>query len=87
MEKRRGIRLVRTAGTFALGAAIGSAVALLCAPAAGRVTRRRIGQQLRTLKRQTTRQLGQRIKYAQAWVNEHVPNHNGKRRHAVLHHA
>ena len=56
-RKRSGA--LQAVGTFALGAAIGSAVALLFAPASGRVTRRRIGMKLRTLQRESGRRLGQ----------------------------
>ncbi len=50
---------VKTAGVFALGAAAGSAVALLTAPASGKVTRKRIGIKIRSLKNATGRQLKQ----------------------------
>ena len=87
-ESRRELqKLAQGVGIFALGAAIGSVTALLCAPASGQATRRRIAQKFRTLKRQTTRQFGQRIRQAQAWVVEHVHNGNGKRTHQTLHHA
>ncbi|MCM8794683.1 MAG: YtxH domain-containing protein [Candidatus Omnitrophica bacterium] len=49
----------RTVGAFALGAAAGSAVALLTAPASGKVTRKRIGRQMRILGNATERQLKQ----------------------------
>lgn len=51
--------LGRTAGAFALGAAAGSILALLYAPASGRATRRRIGLKVRTLKASTVRQVKQ----------------------------
>ena len=91
MKQRRNIRVTRvakTVGLFTLGAAIGSMAALLCAPASGRVTRRRINLRLRTLKRETTRQIGQSIKQAQTWVLQRVSNGNGRRvHHPTLHHA
>jgi gas vesicle protein len=88
MEKRRASRFVQTAGTLALGAAVGSIAALLFAPASGRVTRQQIARRLRTLRRQTTRELGQRIRYAKTWVAEHVTNGNGRRvHHSSFHHA
>ena len=59
IEKRRGRNAVQTVGIFALGAAAGSIIALLFAPASGRVTRRRIGLKLRSMQRSTARQLGQ----------------------------
>jgi gas vesicle protein len=58
-NRKPGRRIVRTVGTFALGAAVGSTLALLFAPASGRVTRKRIALKIRTLQRSTTRQLGQ----------------------------
>lgn len=60
-EKRHRGRggIVQAVGTFALGAAAGSIVALLVAPASGRATRKRIGLKIRTLQRSATRQLGQ----------------------------
>lgn len=57
-QKRRGNGLVHTVETFALGAAIGSLVALLFAPASGRVTRKRIGLKVRALRQSTTKRLG-----------------------------
>lgn len=48
-----------TAGMFALGAAAGSALALLYAPASGKVTRKRIGAGFRNAGRSTVRQLKQ----------------------------
>ena len=44
-------------GLFTLGATAGSILALLCAPASGRVTRKRIGMKFRSLERPTGRQL------------------------------
>ena len=49
----------RIFGAFALGATAGSLVALLYAPASGRVTRQRIGMQFRALQHTTGRKLGQ----------------------------
>ncbi len=50
-------------GAFALGAAIGSTVALLYAPASGNVTRKRIGMKFRTMKNQTARGIKQAGKF------------------------
>ena len=55
---RRG-GMIRTVGSFALGATAGSLGALLFAPASGRVTRKRIGRQFRSLQHATNRQLAQ----------------------------
>lgn len=56
--RRRTSRL-RAAGVFTFGAAIGSLVALLCAPASGCVTRRRLLMKARNLQRAAARRLGQ----------------------------
>ena len=48
-----------TAGIFALGAAAGSVLALLYAPASGKVTRKRIASGFRSAGRSTVRQLNQ----------------------------
>ena len=58
-EQRQGNDLGRTLGMFVAGAAAGSIVALLFAPASGRVTRRRIGMKLRAVQRDAARQFGQ----------------------------
>ena len=49
----------RVFGAFALGATAGSLVALLYAPASGRVTRGRLGMKFRALQHTTGRKLGQ----------------------------
>lgn len=54
---RRG-GIGRTVSAFALGATVGSIVALLCAPASGKVTRKRIAMRMRALRQQTVKQLG-----------------------------
>ena len=56
---RRRVGVGRTIGTFALGAAAGSAIALLFAPASGCVTRRRLGLKVRALQRESVRRIGQ----------------------------
>lgn len=50
MKQIRRAKFAKTAGAFALGAAAGSIIALLYAPASGAVTRRRIGMKMRSLK-------------------------------------
>ena len=54
--RRRG-SAVRTFCIFALGAAAVSIVALLFAPASGKVTRRRIGLKIRAMRRQASQQI------------------------------
>ena len=89
--KPRGKQIGQAVGLFALGAAVGSLVALLYAPASGKETRRRIGMRMRTLK-QKTAQLrevaSERINDAREWFTEHLPNGHAKRplrRPAVRH--
>lgn len=55
---RRG-GVVRTIGVFSLGAATGSVVALLFAPAAGKVTRKRIALKIKAARKTTVRRIGQ----------------------------
>ena len=76
------------AGAFALGAAIGSSLALLYAPASGKVTRKRISNRFHQAQRQLAKKAGklretavERIGQTKEWMMEHVPNGNGK--HAV----
>ena len=90
---RRKGGVFRMAGIFALGAAVGSVIALLYAPASGEVTRRRLAMKARNLKRAALRRLGQtgrvlttraqRVRDAATeWIAEHVGQRtNG--RHAV----
>ena len=47
----------KAAGTFALGAAAGSTLAFLFAPASGKATRKRIGMQIQSLGRTTEQKL------------------------------
>lgn len=81
----------RTLAAFAIGATAGSILALLFAPASGRVTRKRLVQGARRLQRVGLRKLGQtshliarKVGYvkdaATEWITERV---NGKH---VVHH-
>lgn len=83
----------RALAAFALGATAGGILALLFAPASGRVTRKRLAQGVRKLQRVGLRKIGQAThvlaakvgdakEAATEWINEHV---NGK--HAVRHRA
>ena len=58
----RGTGALQTITAFATGAAIGSIVALLYAPASGTVTRRRIAMKVRDIQRTTGRKFGQTTK-------------------------
>ncbi len=79
---------------FALGTTVGSIVALLCAPASGQVTRRRIALKVRHLQREAARRLGrtQRVLATRAlqvreaateWIADRFPHRNGNGRHAI----
>ena len=59
MKGNRYLGWKRGLGAFAVGATAGSAIALLLAPASGRVTRKRIAWQFRSLGRSTRRQIQQ----------------------------
>ena len=97
-EQRRGNGL-RTVGTFALGAAVGSIISLLYAPASGEATRRRLANKVRNLRRTAIRQLEQtgRVLATRAsdvreaageWLADRMPFGNGKhpiRRRPVRH--
>ena len=97
-ERPRTTGRGRTILAFALGAATGSLVALLYAPASGEVTRRRLLIKAREAKRAVTRKMGQAQKVlarkadqvretATDWITEHVTNGHAKRRRQVLRHA
>ena len=84
---RRGGRL-RTIGAFALGTTLGSVIALLYAPASGKVTRRRLALKARMLQRRVSRRIGEtqrvlanraeRVREAAAeWIAKHMPHANG----------
>ena len=99
MKQRRGVpfRTVRdfTLGTI-LGAAVGSIVTLLYAPASGEVTRRRLGRKARELQRTAIRRLSQTQRVlarkaenvreaAGEWITEHIPHGNGGSRRTLRH--
>lgn len=81
-EKRQGSGIGRTVGVFALGATLGSLVALLFAPADGRTTRKQIGLKVRELQtnaKQMQRSATRKIRDARMWVLDHMPNGHVKR--------
>jgi gas vesicle protein len=98
-ETRRRGGFLKSAVAFTLGAAAGSIVALLYAPASGQVTRKRLAGRVRGLRREAVRRIGrtQRALVTQAeqvreaateWIAEHVPHSNGRhsiRRRALRH--
>ena len=57
MKGNRNLKLGPMAGVFALGAAAGSAAALLLAPASGRATRKKLVSKFRSMGRSAARQL------------------------------
>lgn len=86
-EQPRRIGRGQAVLAFTLGAAAGSIIALLYAPASGQVTRRRLLMKARDAQRKVTRTFGEAKKViackaeqvresATDWITEHVP-HNG----------
>lgn len=84
----------KAVAAFAIGAAAGSALALLFAPASGKVTRKRLAQGVRRLQRTGIRKIGKAThaiavrvgdarEAASEWFTQRV---NGKH-HTVRHHA
>lgn len=100
-EIRRGNGKLLAAGTFVLGAATGSLATLLCAPASGKMIRRRFALKVQGFQRTAARRLGktqrelvnkaERVRdAATSWIAEHAPKSNGRhliRRRAVRHAA
>ena len=97
--RRRGGTL-RTLAVFTFGATAGSIIALLYAPASGKVTRRRLAIKAKQLQREAMRRVGQtkRVLATQAehvreaateWISEHVPHRNGRHfvHHRTIRHA
>ena len=93
LSTRKGLNL-RTVAAFALGAAAGSIVALLYAPASGQVTRRRIALRVRRFRQETgrrfvqtrtalARQAGRMQRAATGWISNHLP-HESNGRHRPL---
>ena len=90
IKERRGT-IGRTLGTFALGAAAGSIVALLYAPASGTVTRKRLKMKFKAVQKSALvlkDAAAQRLGSARAWVTERLTHANGNgrsRRHQPVH--
>ncbi|MBI3332479.1 MAG: YtxH domain-containing protein [Candidatus Omnitrophica bacterium] len=89
-------QLGQTAGSFAAGAAAGSILALLFAPASGRVTRKRIGHQLKQAEKLVAKKASvlreaamEKLGDTRDWLVERVRNGNGKHPlpRRVMHHA
>lgn len=88
-EKRRRGDPFRTVGSFALGATVGSIIALLYAPVSGQVTRKRLAMKARSLQRSLGRKLnrtqralatkaGKVREAATQWIAGHVARGNGR---------
>ena len=88
-ENRNRGGFLRTAVAFVFGATLGSVIALLYAPASGKVTRRRLALKARDLQRTAMRRIGQtqralatraeRVREAATgWITNHVPHGNGR---------
>lgn len=78
-------RLGKALGVFALGAALGSICGILFAPASGQVTRKRIGMQFRSAKKQLGKKLGglkvaatEKMGETRDWLVQRVISSNGK---------
>lgn len=85
----------KTVAAFAIGAAVGSALALLFAPASGKVTRKRLAQGVRRLQKTGIRKIGKATRAialkvgnareaAGEWFTQRV---NGHGKHVARHHA
>lgn len=77
---RRGRVIGGAVACFGLGALVGSIAALLYAPAAGQLTRKRIATRLKTVRRQAValrEDAGAQLKLARKWVVAHMPAANG----------
>ena len=94
-EIRRRGGAIRTAGVFALVAALGSVIALLYAPASGQVTRRRLAMRARNMRKAVVRRIGQTGRAlttrasvvrdaAGEWLAEHMGQRNGHRNGRTL---
>ena len=95
---RKGLNL-RTVAAFAFGAAAGGIVALLYAPASGKVTRQRLAMRVRRIRQlagrrivQTrdvlARQAGRMQQAATGWISDHLPHEsNGHRSRRRVRHA
>jgi gas vesicle protein len=86
----------KTVAAFAIGAAAGSVLALLFAPASGTVTRKRLAQNMSKLKKESLRKIGKATRViavrvgnardaAGEWLTKSMNGHAGKS-HAVRQH-
>ena len=100
MKNTRRSGMVRTVAAFGLGATLGSVIALLYAPASGKMTRKRLALKVRTFRKTAARQFGQTTRVlttkaeqvrdaAAGWITDHIPHSNGGQaiRHRRIRHA
>lgn len=98
LQRRKG-GAIRTAATVGIAAGVGYLFGILFAPAAGKVTRRRIALKTQALRKTAARKLGQTKKVlatravevreaATEWIAERMPhNTNGNGHRRVAHHV
>ena len=84
-EKQRRGNAFKTVGLLALGAAVGSGIALLFAPAPGYVTRRKLAMKIRQARRVASEKIEERLNVARGWILERMTNGSGNGRHASRH--
>ena len=92
LVKEQARRKVPPLAAFAIGAAAGSILALLYAPASGKVTRKRIGMKLRTVGKKAAQLrdvAATKFNGARVWIQDHMQatNGNGHRRRTTATHA
>ena len=92
LVKEQARRKVSPLAAFAIGAAAGSIIALLYAPASGKVTRKRIGMKLRVVGKRAAQLrdvAATKFKGAQEWIQDRMQatNGNGHRRRTTTAHA
>ncbi len=96
MKEQRRTTKGKTVAAFALGAAIGSIVALLYAPASGKVTRQRLAMKAREARREAERKLAHARKAlahravevresAQEWIQDRMQNGHARPRRRPAH--
>jgi len=95
-ENRQIVRMGQYFGLFSLGAAAGSLLGLLFAPASGRSTRKRIGSQIRQTKKLLLKKADllreaavDKFGDTREWLVQRVPNGNGRHgtHRRAVHHA
>ena len=88
-QERRG-GAAKGVAIFALGATVGSCLALLFAPAPGYVTRKKLATKIRQAQRVAAEKFEERMNIARGWILERMSNGNGKqyaRHRTPVHHS